>query len=592
MQRGAARRPRARAARGRRRRRPPRRDVELPEHGQRAEPRTITVEPVAGDERVDERDQRARTGRASASASSHRAARPAQRDRGGDHRRQQRDAARAGCSNDSADQREHHAPQRRDRPRAPRAAGSRGAGRSRTVPARWSTGSDTGRPFVDGEREAVAEHVLGERGGRRRDARRVGAGDDPGRLLARRSRRGDQPAAGAERPRRAAASGRAARSRRRGSSGRANTPDAARAAPRAGARRRPRARCAHGPTSIRSSLAAGGPLERPSAAESVTPASPSRSLDLVADVARRRRRTRSAPAACLPSTPCDGTARGRSRRPRARAARAPVVVVPPDPVAGRDLARGRAHRTPRCRSRSRTSRPGRPPSRPPREPVDLLDEAAAVAGLDVEVALQQPHDRLRVRDAVRRVASRSSDSPKSRVTVQRRAVARLPVAGAEAAAARAASARGSRRSARRRFTRPSPSAGTMGRARAPSPSSCSRPAAGTGRVAVPPRRSWRSRRRRHASRPAIALAAALVVVAADDRPRGVPTAAAASGRASSVRWQPPRLRSAPEPQEPVAAVQGGRCRTARWGRPRRGCRCGRPCRPSRRGPRSRSRADR
>ena len=71
---------------------------------------------------------------------------------------------------------------------------------------------------------------------------------------------------------------------------------------------------------------------------------------------------------------------------------------------------------------------------PAGDAVDLLHEAAAVAGLDLEVALQHPHHGLAARDRVGRARPDLARAEVARHG-QRRAAA-LALAGAQAAAAR------------------------------------------------------------------------------------------------------------------------------------------------------------
>ena len=256
---------------------------------------------------------------------------------------------------------------------------------------------------------------------------------------------------------------------------------------------------------------------------------------------RRRRRsapsgTRAAPAACGPRRPTR-TARGTSRRRPARASprsqswwshhtrspawslrsAAPLLGLDAvDVVEPVDLAAALA---------------------PARHAVDLLHEAAAVAGLDLELALQQAHHRLAVAQALDRVPPERHVAEVARDG--QRAARRVDSPGAEAAARRGGR-RASSRSASARFIRRAPRAGRSGTM--PSRVGHERERARRGdrhesrrRRRPSPRWPCRGGRpRRRPRRPCPGRRSRARSPAASRRPRRD----VRSGLASSVRWQP------------------------------------------------------
>ena len=174
-----------------------------------------------------------------------------------------------------------------------------------------------------------------------------------------------------------------------------------------------------------------------------------------------------------------------------------------------------------------------------RDAVDLLHEAAAVAGLDVEVALQHPHHRLAARDRVGRAGADLARAEVARDGERRAAL--LALARAQAAAARE-DGRGEERATRGGAAH-QPTVDPHGERddHARACSACSRyvPAAGAVSVATPSAPVSAVGVAEAHQRALDGHARAGVVIAADrdaQRPPGGDPRCAA-GVTSSVRWQ-------------------------------------------------------
>src|SRR5215208_4152374 len=280
------------------------------------------------------------------------------------------------------------------------AAGSGAARRSRLLP-HLGHRERHRAPLLDRDREVVLQLVLAQRRGRGGDPRRVDAGDDPGRLLGLDPRRGEQAAARPERARDAAllvehvdsvAGLRGPREHARLDgpglelAGRGVAPDL-----------RPRTdeQAQH--------LAPGGLLEhRAGHAGDARVAQPG--LHLVAGAFLVAAEADHAHRQLAPLAAGQERLRERAHHRRDAHRSTPVVVVPPDPVAGLHpaLAGTDAGLDPVDVVEPVDAAAALAPAR---DAVDLLHEVAAVAGLDLEVPLQEPHHGLALAHAGDRLAA-------------------------------------------------------------------------------------------------------------------------------------------------------------------------------------------